>query len=1132
MRHLLAGLLRILCAALLPGLLVPAPGLAAVLRWEGLPDRERVTIAMDSPEGIAGPVARIDLHGVLIPFTQVPSGLERQTAPPEAKIFLGTRQLGRSLVLTTKTPEFGFMVASRTPTELAVDFFPNALGARWKPPGPSPVTEIPPDVGLQPLEPANAADAALQVDPAGAANAVPPRVMREMGADPSVARNATAAGSPGPDSPLPSAQPVTPPDPPSVPTALQAPPAAAAAPVPATDQGAIPEARQAPQAAAAAPAPAAGRTTISAAAQTQGPTLETRPSLAPESDPPGPLAANASERRPFLDSRRETDPRAAPLPNLAPVPPETASAPAATPGDASPPPRPDTVSPLGREHIAAPGESGVLRPLSPASTPQAAPSTPSPAAPPAAASSALTAGVQPAAGAGPVHDGIINLGGPGEAPAGKKPAEEAAPAEPAGGESHPGEGKTPPAAAESRGGEAQEQAVVYEDEQGNPVEPPLDPAQALPEIRKDMDAGNFAAALAKGEKLLGQTDLTPDQREEVLHIREEALFALNQDKLAENYRLISDAANQAISFNRQSHRNAGTLLRLGYMNLKLNNIPEARAQFNMLRRQFPENENVPLTYYYWGDYFFNRDELPKAADEFQYVLQHYPNSRYAREAALGLARSFYRMGYYQESFDVVEYIELRWQRFYLDYPPFLNMMGDVAFRLNKLDTALKHYWTYVNIEPGGEEADVILTRIGDIYGLMGETGAARELYEESIQRFPGKDGALVSMMRLAEEGINDVPSLRDMFPVFDRRFTMAPVDVYRTIAEKHADSALAPLAELKLAMWYLWKKDYLNALETCADFLKKYPGDELAPKIKEVGMQTFAVLSTESVLDNRYGRMREIWERYPFVRDQQAEMPPESRIALAVSYRDSNRPDDALAAVEPFFLGHKVPEYSEMALSLVLGIYLNYEQWDAIRQVARQIALWELTPDARRSLDFALALAAENLDEPAVAGPLWKKLYESGLLSAHEQALAAFFLARAAERDQELERAYLLGKEALSRLLAEAEKDAATADYGKIQAQTGSLMDVTETAGRLREALEFAQQYLSFLAEDNPARAGVLYRMARIYKRQGDEEAWRRQLTEIAQKYPGDTYGKTAAAELNSAGILDNASRYSPTGSL
>ncbi|MDR2161678.1 MAG: tetratricopeptide repeat protein [Desulfovibrio sp.] len=1073
MRPFLAGTFRILCAALLSGLLPAATGHAATLRWEALPDRERVTISMDFQEGMAGPVARIDLHGILIPFTRVPPGLDRQAAPPESKIFLDCRQMGRAVVLTTKTPEFGFVIASKTPSELAIDFFPNALGARWKPASPAPVTEIPPESGLREMDPENVANISLQEDPAGTANPVPPGLQPES--------NSTAVSAPRTADPAPSG---------SSAQSARAQPPPSTPPVPSMERN-------------PAPPPA------------------------PEPEP-----AVQDQSRPFLDSRRETDPRAAPLPR-----PEPSSVPALqprtepSPALASPPHevarpsysggQPAAVSPLGRERIASLGEPGSLRPSTPAPAGTAAP------APPGLKpeNNAAPAPVE-RVGSGTIHQGSINLGGPDKIPA---VSPSPAPANGTDSSLAPSPDLPPDQASEKAGTEP---TVVYEDEKGNPVEPPLNPAQALEEIRKDMEAGAFPPALAKTEKLLTQADLTPEQKEEALHTRAHALFALNQDKLADNFLLINDAAQQAINFNQQSYRNAGALLRLGYMNLQLNNIPEARAQFTMLRRKFPDDENVPLTYYYWGDYYFNRNELPKAADEFQYVLQHYPNSRYAREASLGLARSFYRMGYYQESFDVVEYIELRWKRFYLDYPPFLNMMGDVAFRLNKLDTALKHYWTYVNLEPAGEETDVILARIGDIYGMKGEKDAARELYEQAVQRFPDKDGALVAMMRMAEEGINDLPSLRDMFPVFDRRFSLSPADAYRAILEKHPDSALAPLASLKLAMWHLWNKDYINALDVCDSFLKKYPNDELAPKIREVGMQTFSVLATESVLDNRYARMREIWERYPFVQSQMAEMPPESRIALAVSYRDSNRPDEALAAVEPFFLGRKVPEYSEMALNLVLGIYLNYEQWDAVRQVARQIELWELSPEARRNLDFALALAAENLGESAVAGPIWKGLYDSGRLSPHEQALAAFFLAREAERNQELERAYLLGKEALNRLLDNADKNPDTADYGKIQAQIGSLMDVSETAGRLREALEYAGQYLSYLPEDNPARAAVLYRMARICKRQGDEDGWRRQLTEIAQKYPDNTYGKTAASELNSAGLLDNASRYSPTGSL
>ena len=661
--------------------------------------------------------------------------------------------------------------------------------------------------------------------------------------------------------------------------------------------------------------------------------------------------------------------------------------------------------------------------------------------------------------------------------------------------------------------------------------PPADPKVVLPEIRKHIATGEFPQALEKAELLLRQGNIDQAEREELLHLRSEMLFVINsKDNLAQQYKNITDATIQAINFNQKSPRNAGALLRLGYMNLKLKNIPEAEARFNMLRRQFPEDENVPLTYYYWGDYHFQRNELQRAADEFQFLVQKYPNSRYAREGALGLARAFYRLGYYQQSFNVVDYIERRWERFYIEYPPFLNMMGDVAFRLNEFDYALKHYWLYANLDPKGEEADIILTRIGDIYSMKGEKKAGKELYNESVRRFPDKDGALVAMMRLAENSVNDDPSIAGMFSVFDGPFNMAPVEVYRTIIEKHPQSTLVPLAEIKLAMWHLWKREFIETLDTTAAFLQKYPEHELAPKAKEIALQTFAILSAESVADGRYGRMREIWERYPIVHGQEEILPPESRIALGVSYWKDGKPDEALRTVEPFFLGRKVPEYSEMALSLILSIYLEHDQWRSIREVAKRVDLWELSPASQQQLDYSLALAAENLDESETAAPIWQKLYASGTLPPSQMAYAAFFLARDAEKRRELEKAYALGKEALTRLMEQAERSPNAADLSKIRTQLSSLMDVAETAGRLREALGFAEQYLQYLPAQDNERVAVQYRMARIYRKQGNLDSWKKTLTDIATKNPGTVYGQLANSELKAAAIAEDAARYSPTG--
>lgn len=1196
MQQIFAGTARRFFIPVLAVLLTAAPALAGQLQWQALPDRERITITKAPNEGMAGPVGRIALTGVLVPFSEVPSGLRVAEPPAGARIFKGTRMEGRSLLIETQTPEFGFVVSKQTSSELVVDFFPNPLGARWKPSSKAPTTEFPPDLATAPVSAADEANRMLAADPQNTGQPVEtspaptrPPLVSPFDSQPDNAGQALVPAQPATQS---SAQPPVPAQP--VAQALvpaQSPDAASAQsansaaqpapPAPVLSPGAPDQPKpmtvvlpgtpdHATTATRFAVAPDAGPSAPNAGgvAQTgqQGLSLPdpnaAGPGTAPDtpqysaSGSAGPPVPNPEVTRPFLDSRAQTAARSAPLPVPEPA------LPGSSPLQAAPLPAAPVQAP--QPVVAAPvTQTSQPAPVQPQTAPvEAAPAqaaaTPVPAVPAQVAAPAQPAaqpGAEPApipAGVGArtqgmVYGGTINTGGldaippltppaQGQPQAGSEPQVQppAAPQPPA----QPQPAQTPPAAHGTGAagqppalpGATNATAVIYLDKDGNPVPAPADPKTMLPEIRQHISNSEFNLALDKAELLLRQGNIDQAEREELLHVRSEMIFVLSKDNLDKQYKKITDATMQAINFNQKSPRNAGALLRLGYMNLKLKNIPEAEARFNMLRRQFPDDENVPLTYYYWGDYHFQRNELQRAADEFQYLVQKYPNSRYAREGALGLARSFYRLGYYQQAFNVVDYIERRWARFYIEYPPFLNMMGDVAFRLNEFDYALKHYWLYVNLEPKGDEADIILTRIGDIYSMKGEKKAGREMYNESIRRFPDKDGALVAMMRLAENSMNDDPSIAGMFSVFDGPFSMAPVEVYRTIIEKHPQSSLVPLAKIKLAMWHLWKREFIETLDTTASFLQRYPEHELAPKAKEIALQTFAILSAESVADGRYGRMREIWERYPVVHGQEEILPPESRIALGVSYWKDGKPDDALKTIEPFFLGRKVPEYSEMALSLVLSIYLEHGQWKSIREVARRVDLWELSPASQQQLDYALALTAENLDEGETAVPIWQKLYDSGTLPPSQMAYAAFFLAREAEKQRELEKAYALGKEALTRLMEQAERSPSAADLGKIRTQLSSLIDVTETAGRLREALGFAEQYLQYVPAQDPERMAVQYRMARIYRKQGNLDAWKTTLTELAEKNPGTVYGQLAGSELKAAALAEEAARYSPTG--
>lgn len=667
----------------------------------------------------------------------------------------------------------------------------------------------------------------------------------------------------------------------------------------------------------------------------------------------------------------------------------------------------------------------------------------------------------------------------------------------------------------------------YHDEFGNPVEPPLAPAPTLREAERKITDGIYGEAVQLLDKLLQQHNLTAAQRETALHRKADALFSLYEDDLVPHYSEIVDSTTLAINFNTRSPKNAAAYLRLGYTNLKAGNAYEAAGYFNVLRREYPRYENLALSYFYWGDYQYGQGNLNEAAEQFQYVINNYPDHPIVRDSAIGLSRSYYRMGYFDKSYEIMRFVEMRWPSFYMDYPPILSMMGDVAYRTGNLDKARASYWLYYNLSPNAEDADMILTRLGDIYMAEKYKSAATQVYMEALKRFPAKDGGIIARMRLAEEGVYDEPLVSDMFKVFERPYDQRPAEAYRAIIKDYPDSALVPLAKLKLAMWTLWQKDYVTVFDLCSDIVAKYPDSPLAPRAREVAMSAFTLMAAEDTNDKRYNRAREIWDRYPILQLQAESLDPESRLALAVSQWNTDSYSEALSTLEPFFYGSKFGEVSEMALFLALNIMTSHSQWAEIEELARRVELWELTPQAQNQMDYALALAYDAMEKVEAAVPLWERIYAAKILPPRQLANAAFYMARSAERNRDLESAYYIGQDALKRLLDVSQNDPESSDVEKIKTQLMSLIDITESSGILQQALDYAQQYLSYASEDSLDQQAVIHRMARIHKKRGDTADWIRILEDLASKYPNSVFGKSAKSELSAYRLGNDASRYS-----
>lgn len=973
------GLSRILIALAVTAGVWVHDGLAAAVRWEVLPDRDRVTVSLNKEEGFAGGVTRIAPKGLLLDLGVAVTGMGQELAPENARFFRMSEPRGQALAFFMKTAAFGYVVTRPDPSTIIINAFADPLGERWTPEGLAPEPQ-PEPAGQQGIQPASRDAATASPDSAPEA-ADAPGVVRGRIEIPAPGKfSRSGQGDSAPATPLSGTEPAT-----------------------------------------------------VRPARTKGPETPSGP---------GPLALSPSPVGPGNTVFRSR----------------------INPGSLS-----DWDGMLLRESSGSP-----------------------------------VAGVFPEESAR--RDDA-------QAPGGPSDQEGAAHAEKA--------IEEPP-------------AKIYVDKDGNPVPPPPDPVETLAAARQDILIGNYKGALEKIAPLLVHPELTSAQMEDVLHLNAEMVFMANQDKLAESYDSIVSATITAMNYNPKSLRNPSALLRLGYLNLKVGNTIEANVYFNRLRREYPMDENIPLTYYYWGEHYFSRNEMQKAADEFQYIVSNFSQSRFTRDAALGLARSYAALGYYQEAYDIIDYIERRWPRLYLESPAVLELMGDVGYRLGNLDFALGKYLTYYNLMPSGPNADVILTRIGDVYARKRQLAAAKTAYTLAETRFPDRDGGLVAMMRLAETGINDVPEIQAMVSVFQREGTsnFRTVDIYRKIINEHPDSDLVPLAMLKLAMWYLANTRYEDALRQCTALVERFPGHELAERAEEVAMRAFTALAAEGTVSNRPGHVLANWRDNPLIQKQREGLLPESRLALAMSMYKENDPEGALEMIGPLFLGAKNKDIGEQALLLALAIDLDYDRWESIERRGEQVALWELTPRTREQLEYALALARENMGKSGEAAALWAKVAETGQLDEKQQAYAEYFMARDAENERRLQDAYTLGRSALNRFLTLAQNDPEHADTGKIDSLLSSLMDISETSGRFAEALDYANRYMANLPADSAQRQGLLFRIAGIYRKQGNTPEWRKTLQELAEKYPDSVHGRAAASTLRSSQLTEDAAQFAPGGNL
>jgi len=204
----------------------------------------------------------------------------------------------------------------------------------------------------------------------------------------------------------------------------------------------------------------------------------------------------------------------------------------------------------------------------------------------------------------------------------------------------------------------------------------------------------------------------------------------------------------------------------------------------------------------------------------------------------------------------------------------------------------------------------------------------------------------------------------------------------------------------------------------------------------------------------------------------------------------------------------------------MLSIFLELENWEEIPKLAQQVATWNLPQEQQQNINYATALALENLRDHDAASALWLKLATDQDGHETQRGYAHFFLAQSASTAGDFTQANVLAQEALYFLL----KD--KTDITKIRDTLELLIELAEKTEQPKDALAWSLQYDDYLEKTDSFWPAHTWRKALLYKKNDNLPQWQDNLQELIQLYPNSLHGRMATSELENARLTKEAQKF------
>lgn len=246
---------------------------------------------------------------------------------------------------------------------------------------------------------------------------------------------------------------------------------------------------------------------------------------------------------------------------------------------------------------------------------------------------------------------------------------------------------------------------------------------------------------------------------------------------------------------------------IGMIQKSLKNDSAAEGYFNIVKQGYLDYPGLSEIMYHLADIYDQKGYPDKALKYYQQVFEDTVENAYIPDAGIGYGKALFAKRQYLSSLTVLNYIVASHPKKVYDSPELLLHIGNANFEVGESRLARQVLTRALNLFPEIEGRDVILSKIGDTYGMENNHEKAMKVYDLVRQKFPDSEGYIASSIGIARYLTKD----------------QEKIEIYEMIKTRFPENSFSRIAMMRLAEIYQANGEYHKCIKEIEDLLSKHP---------------------------------------------------------------------------------------------------------------------------------------------------------------------------------------------------------------------------------------------------------------------------------------------------------------------